>query len=128
MACDWDYESAFTPCWAHPRVAETMVRCCNGFDAKNRAVSKIYKLKIRANRTTWENVTAKTHILVPDAPFTTHIRDIILDGIKAAENLDLDHGEEAKVENLFPNVWSQDRQNIEERFARLNVAEATESD
>ncbi|CAG5084466.1 Oidioi.mRNA.OKI2018_I69.chr1.g3863.t1.cds [Oikopleura dioica] len=104
-----------------------MARCCNGLDSRNRAVSKIDKLRLRANRTTWENVTDKSHDLSQNAPFTTHFRDILLDGIKAAENLNMDEGATAGAENLFPNTWTQNLQTIEERFARMNMTKTREN-
>ncbi|CAG5089390.1 Oidioi.mRNA.OKI2018_I69.chr1.g884.t1.cds [Oikopleura dioica] len=124
MACDGDYESRITPCWGHPRVAEFMARSCNNLGTAKEGIQKVEGLRIRANRTTWEDAESKRHKLMPNTPFSTHLRDILLDGIRAGENLDMEGNERAGAENFFPNVWTQTQQTLEDRMARLELLKA----
>ncbi|CAG5086603.1 Oidioi.mRNA.OKI2018_I69.PAR.g11278.t1.cds [Oikopleura dioica] len=125
VACDGEYESILLPCWAHPKVAELMFKICNGQASENWSISAAAKIQLRSNNTSWEETAAKRLDISIGGPFTTHIRDILMDAVKAAghraakENLPA-----AEPENFFPNIWTPALQEKSQRKKLIKFSEA----
>ncbi|CAG5094393.1 Oidioi.mRNA.OKI2018_I69.XSR.g13516.t1.cds [Oikopleura dioica] len=111
VACDGEYDSVFMPCWAHPRVAELMFRVCNNRATKNWTIGAAKKFQLRSNKASWEEVAAEKLDISISGPFTTHIRDILMDGVKAAGSFTAKEDlPAAEPENFFPNIWTPAQQ------------------